>query len=347
MSPSGSISPALTCSIRDYDLYTKAADQLINQAMGDSPEEVSTKHAVMVVPSAPLLAGGRKVAKYIASLPREIKDGQSVTAFTKFVVVGHGEHTAEPIGISLGDDVCGGKGFCDMEAVRTLRTSIKKQLGTTGPRFLKCKVYPGDCPERSSPMVEMGIGFMNALSHNGVRGNIIPIMMQSQSPELGVALGDALALLIASGGAWQKERVLFLFPGDLSGAKNRAQAQICDTRTLEVVTGQGAPQIVRYLADLWAGKIMKGDCNKESVPRSYGGLLAAARVANSLGLKQRKFEIMNTRDNQATVGGDDLVMGYSTVLFWQDEGLPGEKLGAQQPPALLLAQHLRKNRTKM
>lgn len=301
----------------------------------------------MVIPSNAMLAGLNLTAKALATLPRKMQAGQSVTAFTKFVVVGHGEQAMEPAAISFGDDVCGGPGFTDKEAAHFLRTTVKSKLGSMAPQMVNCRLHPGSCPERSSPSVEQPLPWLSALSGHSLVGNALPVMIQSQSPELGIAVGDALSMLTASGGAWEAERVLYVFGADFGcrHGNNFASAKRCDEHMLDVLTGQGVPQSVKYFADLWAGKANKGDCGSESLPRSYASLLAAARTASGLGLKDTHYEVSNIAAPKQIVGaaveGESLdggiVGGFGSIMFWKDSGLPGEKLAAQQPPASLLA----------
>jgi len=330
----------ILCGIPNIDVATKDAQGLINSAMSEqpAPAEIRSRHAVLVVPGEPFLAGGKLAAAAYASMPRAVKDGKAGTTFTKFVVVGHAEHSASPQGISLGDDVCGRAGFSDEDAVRFLKTVVEKYLGSLAPRVLNCKASPGNCPEPSSPSLDQQLPFLSALTNNSLRGHTVPVLLQSQSIQLGVAVGDALALLAASGGVWHAERVLFVFGADMSAGLPAEKAELCDTHAAELLTEQGVPQAAKYFQDLWLGKARKEDCGPGALPRGYASLLAAARVASMLNLKTTRVEVGSSALPEALQGkagkpaeegqeGEPPALGYGSLIYWQDGAYIGERLG--------------------
>lgn len=297
------------------------------------PQEISTKHAVLVAPGEPLLAGRDLAANAYGSMPVGFNKatGKFGTTFTKFVVVGHGEQATAPVGISLGDDVCGDPNWVDKDAADYLRMAGQKYLRNLAPKVMGCKTEPAKCPEPLGETLRQQLPFLSVISNASLPGNTLPVMMQTQSAALGVAVGDDLALLIGSGGVWEAESVLFVFGADLSAGVAAEVADRCDLITAQAVTQKSLPQVSKYMTDLW--KADKEPCNKATLPRGYGTILAATRLAGVLGLTQTRYEVSRSpMPKEFSKNKDDAappVLGYGSMMFWQDEGSAGQKLSSQ------------------
>jgi len=308
---------------------------IINELRGSAtpPEEISTKHAVLVAPGEPLLAGRDLAANAYASMPTGFREGKFGTTFTKFVVVGHAEQAKSPLGISLGDDVCGNPGWVDKDAAQYLRMAAPKYLRNLSPKVLGCKKDPKSCPERLGETLRQQLPFLSVISNASLPGNTLPVMMQTQAAALGVSVGDALALLVGSGGVWEAESVLFVFGADLSAGVEADIADRCDLITAKVVTEKSLPAVSKHMTELWkAGP--DTPCGKATLPRSYGTILAASRLAGILGLTQTRYEVARSPMPKefSTNAGDAgaPVLGYGSMMFWQDQGSAGQKLSSQR-----------------
>merc|ERR1719321_2428927 len=72
-----------------------------------------------------------------------------------------------------------------------------------------------------------------------IKGNLLPIMIQKQSIEIGNALGEALTSLVGPSGIWNKERVLFVFTSDMSHGIKKKQALPLDKELVQTITNKG------------------------------------------------------------------------------------------------------------
>lgn len=330
---SGAAGGAGICDMRGTSDRATVLDLINALRSGPTPpQEISTKHAVLVAPGEPLLAGRDLAANAYASMPVGFREGKFGTTFTKFVVVGHSERATAPLGISLGDDVCGDPGWVDKDAADFLRMAGPKYLRNLAPKVMGCKTEPANCPERLGETLRQQLPFLSVISNASLPGNTLPVMMQTQSAALGVAVADDLALLIGSGGVWEAESVLFVFGADLSAGVAAEVADRCDLITAQVATQKSLPQVSKYMTDLWNAD-PNTPCGKAALPRSYGTILAASRLAGVLGLTQTRYEVSRSpMPKEFSKRGDDAaasVLGYGSMMFWQDEGSAGQKLSSQ------------------
>lgn len=307
-----------------------AQDAMNGVSGSDAPQEINSRHAVMIVPGEPLEVGTRLAAEAYAAMPRTIKDGEYKTTFTKFVVVGHGENTGGPLNIVVGDDVCGHPGFADADAVQFLRSTVKTALGAMGPPMANCKADPEKCPEPSGPTFDEQIPFLDVLTNSSLKGNLLPIMLEGQSIELGAHVGDALGLLAGSGGVWAAERVLFVFGADFSVGLDASKAMSCDSRTAQVVATGGVPNAALHFKHLWEGDVEEGDCGHKAIPRGFSTIIAAAKTAETLKLSDSRHKV-SRQDLPPYLGRapDDAempVLGYAHILFWADPRPASEKM---------------------
>merc|ERR1719436_1770573 len=98
-------------------------------------------------------------------------------------------------------------------------------------------------------------------------------MMHGQGLRLGSRLGDALSLLVAPGGIWQAERVLFVVSGDLASGLPAAEAKRCDQKSVEVTTERGVAQVATYFEALSKGQRPEGCPGRKALPEAYSAML--------------------------------------------------------------------------
>merc|ERR1719321_107622 len=117
-----------------------------------------------------------------------------------------------------------------------------------------------------------------------IKGNLLPIMIQKQSIEIGNALGEALTSLIGPNGIWNKEKVLFVFTSDMSHGIKKKYALPMDKDTVSTITSSGfAPT---------TNKIIKEKAKDQNpgapadfitnAPFGYSCVLSAAKLAENL-----------------------------------------------------------------
>lgn len=344
----GSVTLAgMGCSIAGNDAAIGRAQALFKEQFERRlPQEISTHHAVIVAPTDPLEAGGGFAAEAYLSLPRAVVDGNYTLSFTKFVVVGHSRREGVKA-VSLGADVCGhGSALLDVMAANFFRSEVIPRMGCFAPTVVSCDAPSKPCGERVAPGLERQLPILSALlgAYRTLNGSVLPIMMQGQDLTMAVRLGEALAYLVQPGGIWAAERVLFVFAGDLSEGLPAAQESGCDNRMVEVITQRGVAQAAEYIDDLLAGRARGGCPGPAAVPRGYGPIIAAARVAAQAKLLRRRAVVTNSAatgtaaQSAGNAGSGQGTLGFMSALFWNDERSVWERLGAraQQPQAKLL-----------
>lgn len=338
--------PRLNCSGASDVQSIRAAQALLNSFLSRTgpPREIDTRHAVLLVPSAPLLDARGFAGEVYAALPRTVLGPNFTTTFTKFVVVGHasGNPTNLLDGFSIGDDVCeGSNGLVDSNAVLFLHKRVLEHLASFAPKWVNCKQQPGGaCRQAISQGLAAQLPFIGALLGEGrtMAGRLLPIMMQRQDVVAATRMGDMLSLMVQEGGIWEAERVLFIFTGDLSQGLSPPEAVACDQRTAELLAKGGVPQVAEYFDAMRAGDFKDG-C-RGALPIGFGPLLAGVRVASQLHLVQRRGLVAH--DGLPSDGGgqpeDAQVRGYGAFLFWADTRTVWARLGARRGrPAALLA----------
>lgn len=301
------------------------------------PTEIYTRHAVLAVPSAPVDAGGAVAAWAYAGLPRAPNGAPFLTSFTKVVVVGYGQ--GGPRGLSVGSDVCTGD-LVDEEAVSWFRQEVTKQASAAFAPVFDCSTSPSMCPTSTSQTLEAQIPFLEELFSGGaldtsrtLAGRVLPVMMQDQTAELGVQVGTTLELMVAEGGFWSSERVLFVFGGggDLSSGLVRSTALERDTETVKEITTEGCAGAASYFAAAPAGE--------EAVPVGFGALLAASRLAEVLGLDTTRSTVSSSGAFRPDADMyDGAVQGYASIMFWHDYRPLGERQ-ASNSTVLLKQRH--------
>eukprot|EP00444_Apocalathium_aciculiferum_P050601 CAMPEP_0183514424 /NCGR_PEP_ID=MMETSP0371-20130417/12868_1 /TAXON_ID=268820 /ORGANISM="Peridinium aciculiferum, Strain PAER-2" /LENGTH=396 /DNA_ID=CAMNT_0025711819 /DNA_START=1 /DNA_END=1192 /DNA_ORIENTATION=- len=308
---------------------------ITSMTKASAPNDIYSRHAVLVVPTDPINGGGGIGIDMYSALPKKNVGGNFTTSFTKFVVAAHSTHQGQKM-FAFGDDVCGASGYTDSAAANYLQTQID-HLGSFGPEVTNCS-QPGICIEHLAPGLQQQLPFLGALlgPTRSLKGNLMPLMMHGQGIRLGSRLGDALASLTKAGAVWAAERVLFIFVGDLSVGLLAVQADVCDTKTVEIATQMGVPQIAEYFDTLLSGKTREGCQGPRAAPVGYASILAGARVAAKLKLlRRRSFVSHRTKYTQDLTTFEKTVRGFASMVFWDDTRSPGEVLGAEGGASLL------------
>jgi len=316
-----------------------------------APPQIETRHMVMISPSTPLHAGNLATEAF-ASLPKVVtEDGFSVAEFTKYVIVGFSQAHG-PTGLIVGDDVCGGAGFADDDAASFFRHNVPEKLGFLAPQLLNC-LKDGQCAEERSPKnFAAQMPFLQAITKNKLAGNLLPVVMQSQTADLGAALGEALALLVGPSGIWEGERVLFVFGSDLSSGLPAATAKDCDEATSKMVVERSAAQLATFFRKLKAGTAGAWCSSDNALPAGPGSVVAARRVAEVLSLTTTRTQVSNSAFERWAAmssqkgAGDPApaqsaqaaaepsaakVDGFASILFWKDSSSVNERVAAMAP----------------
>eukprot|EP00930_Biecheleria_cincta_P101401 TRINITY_DN9304_c0_g1_i1.p1 TRINITY_DN9304_c0_g1~~TRINITY_DN9304_c0_g1_i1.p1 ORF type:complete len:382 (-),score=99.91 TRINITY_DN9304_c0_g1_i1:21-1166(-) len=353
-----------SCGASDDAEAVAAADAKIIKANSEepAPPQIETRHMVLISPSSPLQAGNVATEAF-ASLPKVVtEDGFPVAEFTKYVVVGFSKADG-PTGIILGDDVCGGAGFADDDAAMFFRANVPKKLGFLAPRLLNC-LKDGECAaERSPDNFAAQMPFLQAITKGKLAGNMLPVVMQSQTADLGAALGEALALLVGPSGIWEGERVLFVFGSDLSSGLPADIAKDCDEATSKLIVESSAAQLARFFRKLKAGTAGAWCSSDNALPAGRGSVVAARRLAEQLSLTTTRTQVSNSASERwaaaqqgATAAAAaapapapsalataepsaEKVDGFASILFWKDAGSVNERVAATAPAGFLQQNH--------
>lgn len=339
----------------DEKAITTAGENLIKaNSKKPLPPQIETRHLVLIVPSTPLQSGDVATEAF-ASMPKVVNEvGDSVAEFTKYVVVGFSQADG-PTGLLLGDDVCGGSGFADDDAVNYFRDDVPETLGNIGPRLLNC-LSDGECAnERSPDNLAAQMPFLQAITKSKLAGNLLPIVMQNQTAELGAGLGEALALLVGPKGIWEGERVLFVFGSDLSRGLPAETAKDCDDATAKFIAEKSAAQIATFFRGLKAGTAGAWCSSDNALPAGRGSVIAARRVAEELSLTTTSTRVSNnvleawaatSGQKQDTAAASapapaaakpkvEKVKGFASIIFWRDATSVNERVSSMAPAAFL------------
>lgn len=245
-----------------HGLMTQAENE--NIASGNTPEIISTRHAVLIVPASLDGRAGEFAAKAYQAMPKGVDPttGEITSTFTKFVVVGHSTNVNGPAGISFGSDVCIGSGPPSWTASNLLDVAAADWLRNTGvpmsqglaPSLPSCSPQISNNPcfvsgSVTSPSLEEQLPFLEAISNGNLAGNLLPVMMQVQTSALAYKVGAFLKLLI-SDGVWANENVLFVFGGDMSDGFDMPTALACDEALLQELANHDVATAVTYMEAL-------------------------------------------------------------------------------------------------
>mmetsp|Transcript_49319 Transcript_49319/g.115340 ORF Transcript_49319/g.115340 Transcript_49319/m.115340 type:complete len:279 (+) Transcript_49319:24-860(+) len=252
------------------------------------------------------------VASAYAILPREEGGGELSAHFTKAVLVSRAPG-ANADGVLVGDDVCGAQsGVVDEHALSFFKKAAADYITVLG-----CGQAPS-CTAMTHPTLDAQLPFIEVMftgggvSKRSLKGNLLPVVMQQQSIDFGVAVGDAINLLVASGGIWEGERVLMVFVGDISPEKSWLGAV---EKEVELLAEQGVGNAVRHYDDI----------APEQRPKDYSVMLAASQAAGLLGMQ----------DARVFLGGGNGQTGAqnAAVVKWVDDRWIGERMALDQEDA--------------
>merc|ERR1719428_752722 len=173
----------------------------------------------MIAPVVPIFDGGEIVAQAYKALPRKPIAATATTSLTKVVLIGH-SYVDGYDGITVGAEACKAE-LVDKKAADWFKKYTMK------PPVMNRRDEPDCCPTKVNPTIDQQMPYLSMIfdepdskdPHKKARtinGNLLPIMIQRQSVELGSALGEALTALVGPNGIWKKEHVLFVFSSDMS-----------------------------------------------------------------------------------------------------------------------------------
>jgi len=267
-------------------------------------------------------------------LPRRL-DGKTFTSsFTKFAIVGSGRDSI--VGVTVGDDVCEAKGgLTDEAAADYFRDEVQQQLSSHAPELLSCVSHPEACSGKAIGVQEP-LAFLGALlgPRRSLKGNVLPVVMHGGSITSGARLGDAMALLVAPGGIWEAERVLFVVSGDFSEGLDAAQAEHCDSASAELMAQGGVAQAAAYFEALRSGASMHGCAGGAgAAPRDVSPIMAAIRIAERAQLIRRRALIGHDGTGPSIdwrkSSVNPTIRGYAAVLFWENSRSVWERVAAK------------------
>mmetsp|Transcript_18717 Transcript_18717/g.33864 ORF Transcript_18717/g.33864 Transcript_18717/m.33864 type:complete len:352 (-) Transcript_18717:88-1143(-) len=297
---SAALTPARLSSTR-----TAIQDHQVQQA-------IHARHTVLTVPPDVTGDGADAIASAYAILPREDGGGELSSHFTKVVVVSRAPD-ANSDGVLAGDDVCGAQsGVVDEQALSFFKTAAADYISVLG-----CQQVPS-CTTVTHPTLDAQLPFIEVMftgggvSKKSLKGNLLPIVMQQQSIDFGVAVGDAVHLLVESGGIWQGERVLMVFIGDIIPQANWPGGV---EHEVALLAEQGVGNAVRHYSDLAPARR----------PKDYSVMLAASQTAGLLGMQNAKVFL----------GGGNGKTGAQSaaVVKWADDRWIGERMALDQEDA--------------
>lgn len=297
--------------------------------------QLETHHVVAVVPVVPIFDGGHIVAQLFKALPRKPVAAMATTSLTKVVLVGH-SYVDGADGITVGAEACEAD-LIDKKAADWFKKN------TMNPMVLSRMDEPDCCPTTVNPTIDQQMPYLSMIfdepdpndPHKKARtlkGNILPIMIQKQSVDLGSALGEALTALVGPSGIWVKEKVLFVFSSDMSHGIKKKFALPIDKDLVQTITNAGFGPTATMVA-----KVKKEDQNPGSpadfvtkAPFGYAAVLAATKLAQNLQYRGSPMAITSSGmfEGNVLLNGPDPVRGYATIVWIGDTRTPEEVAGS-------------------
>jgi len=293
--------------------------------------QVESKHVVMVVPVVPIADGGVIVAQAFKALPRK-PVGMATTSMTKVVLVGH-SYVDGNDGITVGTQACKDD-LVDKEAAKWFKQN------TMNPMVLTRLDTPDCCPTMVNPTIDNQMPYLSMVfdepdpndslkKARTIKGNLLPIMIQKQSVDIGNALGEALTNLVGPNGIWNQEHVLFVFTSDMShGIKKKFAAEV-DKALVSVITNSGFAPLVNEINTVKAHDQNPGSPAEfvTKAPYGYSSVLAATKLAENLKYRGSPMALTSSGAYEGNVllNGEDPVRGYATIMWIGDARSVGEK----------------------
>jgi len=297
----------VTCDGQTAPDYQMMAN-ILTQAKSYVHQQLESNHMVVVVPKTAAHEHGESMisARLYASLPLQPGGTGFETSMTKVVLVGVDED-GESEGLYIPN--CGE--FWDEGAAKTLKAHAGSMVN--GPSFLASKAT--DTLINQTPFINMILG-------ERLKGNVLPLVLSKQSYQLAQQTGDLLASLVGTGGAYQAERVLFVFAADLSHNLEKQWAKPRDTETVTKMTSEGFGAVLKYFQKM--KEVSVGDEHRR--PYDYGSCLGAVKLAENLALRGASIAVANSGDFIGATDRNDMeiVRGYASVVYLRDDRTKGE-----------------------
>jgi len=292
------------CAAAISGARVQPATAAVQQEEGHN-QAIYARHTVLMVPTDASPDAFKIAASAYSILPRKDGAGELSSHFTKVALVGLAPPASSAMsGVLVGDEVCGSKSSTiDQNAQAFFQANAKDYVTLlTCAQVSTCS--GGPALSEQLPFIETMFSG-GGVSGRSLQGNFLPIIMQQQSIDFGVAVGDAVNLLVAPGGIWEGERVLLVFSGDI-------RPQISWPGAVEnevtLLAEQGVGNAVRHYDRAAPG----------NVPKDYSVFLAAAQVSGLLGM----------HSSRSFLGGGDSKTGaqYASIIKWIDDRWIGERM---------------------
>lgn len=282
---------------------------------------LKSHHVILVLPVVPIDAGGEIVAQAFKSLPRK-PIGTPSTSLTKVVLVGHSFEDGYD-GITVGDDVCKSD-LVDTTAARWFKDN------TNALEILDPIDKPDCCPTKVNPTIDQQMPYLSMIFDEAdpadpqkklqtIKGNLLPIMIQKQSIELGSALGEAVADLIGPGGIYVKEKVLFVFTSDMSHNIKKKFTVELEKALVNTMTGSGFGPLVTDIEEIKKHDENPGGPEEfvTSAPYGYSSVVAAVKLAQTLKYRGAPLAITTSGhyEGEILVNGLEPCRGYATIMW--------------------------------
>lgn len=301
--------------------------------------QLDSKHVIMILPVVPVFEGGEIIAQAFKALPR--KPVNYLTSLTKVVLVGH-SYVQGQDGITVGAEACR-EDLVDKEAAKWFTQN------TMNPMVLNRLEEPDCCPTFVNPTIDQQMPYISMVfdepdpegetptsKARTVKGNILPIMIQKQSVDIGNALGEALTSLVGPSGIWNKERVLFVLTSDMSHGIKKKNALPLDKELVNTITNSGfGPTVNKVNEEKEEDENPGGPADFITMaPFGYSCVLAATKLAENLKYRGAPMAVTSSGayEGHILTNGLDPVRGYATIVWVGNKATPGEKLATAPKP---------------
>jgi len=218
---------------------------------------------------------------------------------------------------------------------------------TMNPMVLSRLDAPDCCPTKVNPTIDQQLPYLSMIfdepdpndstkKARTINGNLLPIMIQKQSVDIGNALGEALTSLVGPSGIWNKENVLFLFSSDMShGIKKKFALPIDKAIVQTLVNGGFGPMVNMINKDKAHDQNPGGPADfVTKAPYGYSAVLAAAKLAENLKYRGAPMAITSSGayEGKILVNALEPVRGYATIDWIGDTRTVGEKAASGPKP---------------
>jgi len=282
----------------------------LGKAAESTMSQMESTHFVGLFPSTAAFDTGEAAvsANAYARLPRATGHGPYTTALTKVVLVAR---SSDVHGLSLAD--CA---LTDAAAATWIRDKADHIING----------LPLDAGLCSPEPFMTQVPFLNLIFEGKLEGNVLPLVLGDQTAQTAQQVANLLKTLVAQGGPYKHERVLFVMIGDLSRDLEKKWAIPRDKETVDNLVSQTFGDMSTYFGEL--EKVQQPGEHRR--PFDYAIVLAAAKLATDLGLRGSVVTCSNSGDfiGATDRNENDKVRGYASVLFGHDSRPEGQRLSA-------------------